>query len=102
MTKIVDCAHRQTSGAGSNGAWRSVDTTAPHSRICVRDIFHYGTCMMSFITNNDGEWDGKEIYSHIGRGSVSDQMGMNKLFREMNMPYYYQRQGGARIRRIVG
>jgi len=33
----------------------------------------------------------------LGWGSVSDQGGMNKVFRELCIPLYYSRKGGAEI-----
>lgn len=33
----------------------------------------------------------------MGNGTVSDQGGMNTAFRELSLPYYYSRAGGAEI-----
>lgn len=103
MTSIRDLADGNAH-AGSGGAWRSVteDFTVDTRRSYKwRTIFHYETVMLAFALNDEGKWDGNtdNVVYNIGHGSVSDQNGMNKLFRHMNMPLYFVRQGGARIER---
>ncbi len=58
-----------------------------------RDVFHYSTRMLTFDVAT-----GEVIDYSLGNGSVSDQNGMNKLFRELGSSLYYSRRGGAEIR----
>jgi hypothetical protein len=63
-----------------------------------RTIFHYGTVMLRWTTYPNGL---REVdYASTGWGSVSDQGGMNQLFRALGAPLYFSRKGGAEIRRI--
>lgn len=59
-------------------------------------IFHYNTPMLSYVEDESAVQPGSVRYG-FGHGSVSDQNGMNQLFKALNLPYYYSRAGGARI-----
>ena len=86
---------------GRSHAWR-VET---HSCYRCRDenihcttpyieLWHYGTRMLKWYVFDGGcvlvDWS-------IGHGSVSDQNGCNIAFRTLNLPYRYNRAGGAEI-----
>ena len=96
--RIRDLAHKD----GVAGAWRATsrridldDANTAH----IREIWHYSTLMLKF---NTVVHDDEAVLDYsVGWGSVSDQGGMNQLFRELNLPLYYVRQGGARIVELV-
>lgn len=95
--RVRDLAHKDGK-AGSNGAWHSYTYSTGH-----RDIYHYSTLMLAYDTLVDGvHWDGNldTVYVSTGHGSVSDQGGMNQLFRELGMPLRFDRAGGAAINRV--
>ena len=79
-------------GTGRAGAWRVVFYY--HNNVPTHDLWHYGTMMLSWT-----EVNGRNVAGRMstGYGSVSDQQGMNKAFRILNLPYYYRRAGGAKI-----
>lgn len=87
--------------AGSNNAWRS--TTEDGDGF--RRIYHYGHLMMTIEIDHTGcpaYLDRYPVESIIhqmntGWGSVSDQGGMNQMFRALNVRYYFVRRGGPRI-----
>lgn len=59
-------------------------------------LYHHGTRMATWKVNDDNGLT--EIVSlSLGWGSVSDQNGMNTLFRELGAPYRFNRAGGASI-----
>lgn len=102
--KITDTADRPCRA----GHWYSYDTAhGPdyifHSYGIRRSVYHYGTCMLTFELqqNKHGQltWDGnpESVWTNEGRGSVSDQGGLNKIFKHLWMPFRYDRAGGARI-----
>ena len=100
--KIKDLA-KQDGSAGSNGAWRSVSFIDIEGNPR-RSIFHYSTLMLQYTSAPDIDgpcsWDGSTstVFTSTGHGSVSDQGGMNQLFRALDMPFYFSRAGGATIR----
>ena len=60
------------------------------------ELWHYGTRMCRW---RESVRDGVEILiANTGYGSVSDQNGMNILFRVLGVDAYYSRKGGAEIR----
>lgn len=85
--RIAELAHKDGS-AGSGRAWRS-ETDGNGNRY----IWHYSTVMLKFKESDPTA----DLYMSIGYGSVSDQHGMNTLFRALGLPYRYVRAGGAEI-----
>lgn len=88
--RISDLANRDGK-AGSNQSWRSETDNGRHY------IYHYSTLMLSYdvmpsITEYF-EWDQDmdTVYGSLGHLSVSDQQGMNILFRTLGMPFYFVR-----------
>lgn len=41
------------------------------------------------------------MHVDLGNGSKSDQDGMNRIFRKLGLPWYYNRKGGAHILRLM-
>ena len=84
--RIVDLIHKDATA----GKWHS--RSVVYGGTTYRQIYHYSTMMlevnvdMGIVTN----WN-------IGHGSVSDQMGVNKLLKALDAPWYYRRKGSARI-----
>lgn len=79
-------------GKGRAHAWR-VEQNADGTR----SLWHYATEMLRW--NPAGATvDEVVVYYSTGWGSVSDQQGMNKAFRELGLPLYYSRAGGAEIK----
>lgn len=79
--------------------WRSVDEpmkVLESDPVTIRVIYHYNTAMLWLTVNEDGS-PADVIDYDIGNGSVSDQHGMNRLFRALDSSLYYIRKGGARI-----
>lgn len=57
-------------------SWRSVDSlNAWHER--VRTVYHYGTAMVEFVSNEFGPWRFEPV--SVGWGSVTDQKYCNQL-----------------------
>lgn len=83
--RIKDLA-RQDGTAGSGGAWRA--RTLKGEDATYRYVYHYDTLMLAIGP------DGVE-FAGIGHGSVSDQGGMNTLFKALNLPLYFSRAGGV-------
>lgn len=86
----------------TRGKWRSEDTVGPvtgHPNV-YRKVFHYSTVMLIVFLMPDGSpirEDWGIHYKGLGYGTVSDQQGMNRLFRALKSSYYYSRAGGASI-----
>jgi hypothetical protein len=59
-------------------------------------IFHYSTPMLKYIERSHDVLI-SSVDFRLGHGSVSDQQGMNTLFKALGLPYYYSRKGGAQI-----
>ena len=78
-------------GAGGAGAW----STRINRELGIGSLYHYSTRMLQWELGNPGNPD--VLDWSLGRGSVSDQQGMNKAFRVLGLPYYYSRSGGAEI-----
>lgn len=76
-------------------AWRIVKDDYDPYQGTTYQWWHYGTKM--------AEWNESTRYGIVltdwdtGYGSVSDQNGMNILFRELGLPYRFDRAGGAKI-----
>lgn len=65
-----------------------------------RTIWHYTTRMLTLPIDQDNQPitdTGGLFRMSIGNGSVSDQGGMNRLFKQLGIPFYYSRKGGADI-----
>jgi hypothetical protein len=65
-------------------------------------LIHYGTTML--VWNVEDPHDLDVLDWSTGWGSVSDQNGMNAGFRELGLPYLFERDargGGARITELV-
>lgn len=74
------------------GNWR---TEVRGGDVCY--LYHYSTCMLSWYRDH-GRAEGPQVIDYwLGRGSKSDQDGMNKAFRILGMSLYYSRKGGAKI-----
>lgn len=88
---LVEAVRKGNARAGN---WRTVKVVDyDFSGLPAFDLYHYGTCMMRWIRTEDGH--NVPLWFNLGWGSKSDQEGMNKAFRELGMPYYYSRKGGA-------
>lgn len=57
-------------------------------------LWHYSTLMLHWCHSQGRNY---VVSMAEGWGSVSDQNGMNTAFRELCLPYYYSRAGGAGI-----
>lgn len=57
-------------------------------------LYHHGHKMATWRTKDKLT---EFVYLSIGWGSVSDQNGMNILFRQFNAPFRFNRAGGACI-----
>ena len=91
---LVEIVRRGKYKGGKAGAWEVTRTDNGQCDTCCR-LYHYSTCMLvwdPYDPANEASLD----YS-LGWGSVSDQHGMNKVFRELGIPLYYSRKGGAEI-----
>lgn len=90
--RIADLA-TQEGRAGSHGSWEAVRLGNQHL------VYHYNTLMLRFTIDHKGRWDGNldTVQTDLGRGSVSDQNGMNTLFKKLGIPLRYNRAGGAEI-----
>lgn len=105
---LVRTSEDATAGSGRNTgsgrrAWyayteEGVRVPPTDEYVNVRVVYHYSTVMLEYVTEDDGyTWDGDidTVIFSTGHGSVSDQNGMNKLFRETGIPAYFERAGGA-------
>ena len=89
MTKITDLAF--TTKDCKAGNWRV--KIIEHDFTLEHEIWHHGTCMLTFFTNGFSPYGRLlEASGRIGYGSVSDQNGMNKLLYMLNIPVYYSRK----------
>jgi hypothetical protein len=95
--RIVDLAHKD-GRAGSERSWLSESGQNGSKTANIRIIWHYNHMMLKF--NVDDPADPQYLSMSTGWGSVSDQGGMNRLFRELNLPYYFSRAGGAEIHEV--
>jgi hypothetical protein len=99
--RITDLATRD----GKTNKWRAHTESDPATGKLRHLIYHYSTLMLSYYVEVDSEypkryrWDGDPygVDAYLGWGSVSDQGGMNDLFKELGMPLYFSRKGGAQI-----
>lgn len=73
------------------GKWSASDYRTAYWH---RDVLHYGTTMVQYISRDGSSWDVAEV--HTGHGSVSDQQGVNQLTAAWGL--YYSRKGGAQVR----
>lgn len=99
MTTIAELARKDTR-AGSNRSWHSHTYREKGNQY--REVWHYSTLMLRYSTDSGTKWDGNlnTVYVSTGHGSVSDQGGLNQLFRALGMPLYYSRAGGAVIEHL--
>lgn len=90
--------------AGSNGAWMAYvttdgtrDSTYKPRRLVV---MHYVTVMLGVGLDESGRGIADDRFTiSLGHRSTSDQNGMNKLFRQLGIPFRYDRdmrRGGSR------
>lgn len=65
----------------------------------VVNINHYWTMMLQFSPRDTKPHGAIPVqyvqHVDLGHGSRSDQDGMNKLFRELGLPWYYSRKNGC-------
>jgi hypothetical protein len=94
MLTIAQLAFASSGKAGSNASW-SAETHETPDGVVVRTIRHYGHLMLQFRVDNPR--DPNYLFYSTGWGSVSDQGGMNRLFRVLNIPRYFSRAGGSSI-----
>jgi hypothetical protein len=77
------------------GAWSFSDGFTDEG-FPIRYVWHYHTMMFTFVSEhlvpNVLAWDVHPI--SLGHGSVSDQMGCNRIIGNTS-PFYYSRKGGA-------
>jgi hypothetical protein len=65
---------------------------------CYRNVYHYDTLMGVFYTTG-AQWQFAPL--SVGRGSVSDQNGMNKIFKDFG--WSFRRNGGKpRMEHVSG
>jgi hypothetical protein len=85
---------------GEAGPWRVTRVVNREGSALMDDVFqlwHYSTCMLEWLESEAGS---TLTRVNTGRGSVSDQNGVNKALRVLgiNMRYHRdKRGGGARI-----
>jgi hypothetical protein len=88
--------------AGSNGAWRVERDESDPFVGQEYSLWHYSTRMLRWRSSRRS---GTELLDYsTGHGSVSDQGGMNTAFRELGLPYRFDRDargGGPRITELV-
>lgn len=93
MASIVDIVRK---GRGRAGAWSVYRDIRDEFTVC--RLYHYSTMMLQW--RDDYPIDPDWLDYSIGWGSVSDQGGMNRAFRELGIPLYFSRSGGAEIREV--
>lgn len=76
-------------GKGTAHAWR----VEREDERC--ELWHYSTRML--VWNGENPNDPDVLDYSTGWGSVSDQNGLNTAFRALDLPYRYDRKGGAQI-----
>jgi hypothetical protein len=74
-------------------SWRTVDDVDMFGDKR-RTVYHYDTVMGEFIELNEGQWSLSPFT--IGWGSVSDQNGMNTLFKSVDSAIRFYRNGVPR------
>src|SRR5213595_1467868 len=52
-------------------------------------VYHYGVQMARLLQIRDGSFVALKLGT--GTGSKSDQRGMNEIFNELKLPYYFNR-----------
>lgn len=73
------------------GNWSFLDLCeGPHR---YRHVWHYNTLMVGYVSLADGPWF--VGYLSVGRGSVSDQGGVNKLVRHYGFRFDRDMAGGG-------
>jgi len=99
ITSIMENRHRER-GFRESGAWRVAWVVDNEGSALMDDVFqlwHYTTCMLEW---HESEMGTTLMHTDTGRGSVSDQNGVNKALNVLGVPMRYrrdQRGGGARI-----
>lgn len=98
---LVQLAHKP----GHAGHWSSEDqkmfyglyavgspeTTGTHVRV----IRHYSTTMLVLALDANGRPTGEVLDWNTGRGSISDQQGVNRILRDIGSPLRYHRGRGS-------
>ncbi len=74
-------------------SWRTVDDVDQWGDKR-RTVYHYDTVMGEFIDMGEGQWSLSPFT--IGHGSVSDQNGMNTLFKSVYSEIRFHRNGVPR------
>lgn len=82
---------------GETDSWAIMRVANSDGSALLEDVFqlwHYGTCMLEW---HDSEMGATLTRTCTGRGSVSDQNGVNKALRAlgMNMRYFRDARGGG-------
>lgn len=67
------------------------------ARAKLRVIYHYSTAMLWLGLDEEGKPTGRIWDWNLGHGSVSDQMGCNRIFQAIKANHCYIRKDGARI-----
>ena len=78
--------------------WRNQPKLPGRHPVAEIVVFHYETIMARLAEYNDGTYEA--LYLSIGQGSRSDQNGMNRMFQELRLKYYYSGAGGAHINKL--
>lgn len=98
MASIEGIIRAKRGSAGSNGAWRVEREDSDPFVGAEFTLWHYSTRMLFW---RESRRNGVEVLDYsIGRGSVSDQGGMNTAFRVLGLPLRMDRDfrgGGPRI-----
>ena len=87
--------------AGSSRAWSVRYLGTNEEGTSTYQLKHYSTVMLTW--EDYPARDGQSVAVSVavewseGHGSVSDQNGMNKAFRVLNLPFYFSRRGGSQI-----
>jgi hypothetical protein len=103
ITRIAQCDPRDgvewhKGRSQTVGKWSVRDIAQNDGRVRVREVYHYSTLMVRFLSSADNWWTWYPEYVSVGNGTVSDQGGMNKMLRPHG--YRYHRNGGyARVLR---
>lgn len=85
-------------GKGKAHAWRVERDYLTDSEWTKHVLWHYSTPMAGWYRRGN---EVRFTFLSLGHGSVSDQNGMNTLFRQFGTGWYYSRKGGAAIRDLV-
>lgn len=101
---IAQIVRQGYGSAGSGDSWLAVNDRDPFTPYRTVNLYHYGHRMLCWQEWIGGEYDGAIVvqWASLGKGSVSDQNGMNAAFKILGIDWYYSRVGGAEIRGALG